>query len=249
MENEVMTSHYPAIDIQDNESGGSFVLFFGFIRRFFLLILLFTLIGLGVGTWFAYKKDQTVYTQTKSVILLARIEGSAQTTNLSLTKKYMPTVQGIITTPKFIKEANAQYRSNGGSGYIYAGSISVQTGSGMILNISYTDDNPTVAEKKLDAFIKAANDVIQTGGWNEGEGLITADGVDFKPIDNAPITTSSNEFVKFILLGVLGGIVIGFALAFMIYLFDNTVRSKDDLERLTGSTVIAYLDDIDKRKK
>lgn len=232
-----MTSHYPAIDIQDNESSGSFTLFFGFIRRFFLLILLFTLIGLGVGAWFAYKKDQTVYTQTKSVILLARIEGSIQTTNLSLTKKYMPTVQGIITQPKFINAANEKYKG------ISAGAISVQAGNGMILNISYTDYRPDIAAAKLDAFIEAAKKVIQT------EELLTADEVDFKPIDNVPVTTSSNEFVKFILLGVLGGIVIGFALSFIIYLFDNTVRSKDDLERLTGSTVIAYLDDVDKRKK
>lgn len=243
MENEVMMSHYPAVDIQDNESNGSFALFFGFIRRFFLLILLFTLLGLGAGTFMAYKKDQTVYTQTQSVILLARIEGITQSSNLSLTKKYIPTVKGIITTPKFINAANAKYRSAGGSGYIYAGAIGVQTGNGLILNISYTDDNPDIAAAKLKAFIEAAKDVIQS------EDLITADGVDFKSIDNVPITTSSNEFVKFILLGVLGGIVIGFALAFIIYLLDNTVRSKDDLERLTGSTVIAYLDDVDKRKK
>lgn len=249
MKNEVMTSSYPAIDIQDNAPSGSFSLFLAFIRRFFVLILVLTLLGAGVGTWLAFKKDQTVYTQTKSVILLAEINGSQMTTNLSLTKKYIPTVQGIITTPKFINAANAKYKDEGGAGYIYAGSINVQEGSGMILNISYSDESAIVAAKKLDAFLAAAKDVIQNGGLNEGEGLITADGVDFKPIDNVPTLTSSNEFVKFILLGVLGGLVIGFALAFIIYLLDNTVRNRADLERLTGSSVIAYLDDVDKLRK
>lgn len=249
MGNEVMTHHYPAIEIQETQNMGSFSLFFGFIRRFFWLILIFTLLGLGIGTGLAYKKDQTVYTQTKSVILLARIEGSTQTTNLSLTKKYMPTVQGVITKQTFINVANEIYKGKGGSGYIYAGSIGVQAGNGMILNISYTDADPNVAAAKLDAFLVAAKDVIQNGGLSEGEALITADGVDFKPIDNVPITTSSNGFIKFILLGVLGGLVIGVALAFIIYLLDNAVRNREDLERLTGSTVIAYIDDVDKLRK
>ena len=243
MENEMMLNQYPAIDMQENGSNGSFTLVLGFIRRFFLLILIFTLLGVGAGTGFAFKKDKTIYTQTKSVILLAKIDGSAQTTNLTLTKKYISTVKGIITTPKFINAANEIYEG------VSAGAITVEEGGGMILKISYSDTNAAEATKKLDAFIEAAHDVILNGGLSDNSGLITADEVDFKPIDNVPVKTSSNGFVKYVLLGLIGGFAIGIALALLIYLLDNAVRSREDVERLTGSTVIAYLDDVGRSKK
>ena len=247
MVNEAMINQSSVANLTENESSGKFSRFFGVLRRFFLLIFIFALLGLGAGVGFAKMRDETVYTQRKSVIFLATINGSAMTTNLSLTQLYMPTVNGLITKPAFTDKATKIYNERFGEGIISAKKISVQEGNGMILNISYTDSDPTVAANKLDAFIEAAKYVLQTEGLNGNEGLITADGVDFKPIDNVPTESSSNGFVKFVLIGLLGGLVIGFAIAFLVYILDNTVSDKSELERLTGATVIAYIDEVERR--
>ena len=249
MENEVMLNS--TVETEMNEEDRSFAMVISFIRRFFLLILIITLLGAGAGFGYAYTRDKTVYTQSKSVILLAKITANKQQAtslnNLTLSKKYIPTVQAILTTDIFIAEANSIAKERN-VGFISSYWINVEEVSGTILKISYSDFDKDAAANKLDVFLQAAQDVIQHGGF-DGKSLLTADAVDFKPIDNVPVTTSSNGMIKYILLGLLGGMVLGIAIAFLIYLLDNGVRNKDDLERLTGSTVIAYLEDMDKPAK
>lgn len=228
---------------EKNSDVSSFTVFIRFLHRFMWLIILATVIGAGIGLGTALMRDKTVYTQKKSVIVIAKIENAKMSTNISLTNKYIKTVQEMIVTPVFISKANDIYKENfegteqyNTFGGIGAGAISVKEGGGMILSVSYSDYDKKVATDKLNAFLEASREELK--------GHLTADGVDFVPIDNAPTTTSSTEFVKFILLDMLIGAVIGLFLAFIIYMFDSTVTARSDLERLTGATIVAYIDDV-----
>lgn len=238
MDNETLKQQSSAVIFDGTEeNSGSFIVLLHFLRRFIVLIILCTVIGTAAGLGLAFIKDKKVYTQTKSLVVIAEIENSSVTTNLSLTEKWMPTIPNIITSPVFIKQANEVYASRGGVGRISAGSVSVKAGSGLIFIISYSDYDAKTAGAKLDAFIDAASAEIQNG-------YLTADSVEFKSIDRVAETSVSSGFAKFVLLGLLGGLVVGVALAFLIYLFDSTVSSKSELERLTGAAVVAYIDDI-----
>ncbi len=238
-----------AIDVEEKDSEVStFAVFMRFLHRFIWLIIIVTVIGAGIGLGIAFRRDKTVYTQTKSIIFIAKINEKDMSTNIPLTNKYIPTVRESIVTPIFISRANEIYKENfqgteqydkfGGIG---AGSIGVREGGGMILTISYNDYNAKVAADKLDAFLEASQKVFQE------EVKLTSDDVDFVPIDNVPKTTTTTEFAKFILLSMLAGAVVGIFLSFLIYMFDNTVTSRTDLERLTGATVVAYIDDVNQQ--
>lgn len=238
MENEVLLNQAPVTFEEKEDNSGSFTVVIQFLRRFIILIVACTLIGAGIGLALATVKDKTVYTQTKSVMFIAKIDNKTMATNISLTNKYLPTIREMIVTPIFISKANEVYKNDykSRSGSIGAGGVGIADGGGMILSISYSDYDPAVASDKLSAFIKAVGEELK--------GRLTADEVDVVSIDNVPSTSSSNGFAKFVLLGVLGGLVIGIAVAFLFYLFDNTVSSKAELERLTGATVVAYIDDV-----
>ena len=241
MEEKIYAGHYPVAEYDERDSDNdSFMVFLRFLRRFMILLIISTVIGLGIGLGMGFTKDKTVYKQTKSVLFLAGIDGTVMTTNLALTKKYIPTVKGEITTSIFIEKANEIYRAEGGTGWISGGNIGISSGDGLILNISYSDYDPDAAELKLNAFIKAAGEVIKD------EELITADNVSFQSIDKVPKLSTSNGFARYVVLGTAGGLAIGLLLAFLIYLLDNTVSSKTELERLTGATVVAYIDDVAK---
>ena len=246
MNNETLKQQSPAVTFEEKgENSGSLLVFWHFLRRFIVLIIVFTVIGAAVGLGFALLKDKKVYTQTKSLVVVATIQDSSvtmTTTNLSLTEKWMPTIQNVIVSPVFISKANEVYKNDydGVGGGISAGSIGIKTGNGLIFTISYSDYDEKVASDKLDAYIKAASEEIQSTDRH----YITADTVEFKAIDHVPETYVSSGFAKFVLLGMLGGLVIGVAVAFLIYLFDSTVSSKTDLERLTGADVVAYIDDV-----
>ena len=222
----------------EKESNGLFVVL-SVLKRFWVLILIFTIIGAGIGVGLALANDKTVYTQTKKVVCIAKIENKTMLTNISLTNRYIPTIKDQITTSLFIDKANEIY---GEGDAISASAIGVTAGTNLILRISYSDVDPNVAEAKLNAFLQAAE--ILYGENNKTLRLVTGDEVSFRAIDNYPKLTSSNKFAAYTLIGVLGGLIVGAALAFLFYILDNTVTNKDELERLTGTNVIAFIDDV-----
>ena len=130
----------------EKESNGLFVVL-SVLKRFWVLILIFTIIGAGIGIGLALANDKTVYTQTKKVVCIAKIENKTMLTNISLTNRYIPTIKDQITTSLFIDKANEIY----GKDYdpISASAIGVTAGTNLILRISYSDVDPNVAEAKL----------------------------------------------------------------------------------------------------
>ena len=239
MDNEVLNNQpFSTDNLGQDESSGTLVVVLRFLRRFMVLLIVTTLLGLGLGFGYAKTRDQTVYTQTKAVMFIAKIDNKAMATNIALTNKYIKSIPDMIVTPIFISKANEVYRLKGGSGYIYGGSINIKEDGGMVLSVSYSDGDPVAAEKKLDVFIEAVQLMFESGDY------LTADEIKIEAIDNIPSLSSSNGFARLIFAGVLGGFVAGILIALLFYLLDNTVSNRPELERLTGATVVAYIDDI-----
>ena len=248
MEEKIL--NYSATAIENRENG-SFAIFLRILKRFLALIIILTVIGTAVGLGVAVVREKTVYGKSKSVMFIAKRNSESVSTNISLTNKFLDTVKQDITTPLFIAKANEEYKTyceNNGKtdqlkkyGGLSAKSVSVKTGNSMIITVTYNDYHADAAQDKLEALIKSSKIQLQTPG------LITADNVDLVPIQNVPTTTVSNGFIKYVLIGFFGGLIVGVLLALLFYLLDNTVSSKEDLERLTGVEVLGYIDDV-KRK-
>lgn len=242
MDNENLKQQSLAVTFEEKEKNtGSFVAFMQFLRRFIVLIVIFTVIGTAIGLGLAFVRDKKVYTQTKSLVVILKIDTATLSQNLTVTNGFFDTVQNTIVQSKFTDKATEVYRNEySGTDKISKRALNVKAGEGLILTISYSDYDAKTAEDKLNAYIKAVSEEIQSADIH----YVTADSVEFNPIDNVPKTSVSSGLLKYVLLGLIGGLVVGFALAFLIYLFDNTVSSKAELERLTGAAVVAYIDDV-----
>ena len=249
MDNENLKRQSPAVTFEEKaEDAGSLVAFMRFLRRFILFIIICAVLGTVLGLGLAFVKDKKVYTQTKSLVVIARINNLSVTENITLTEAWWGTLQNTIKSPVFISAAQKVYKDkfNGTTQYsayggISRGSVGIKAGDGLILIVSYSDYDKDVAADKLDAFIEAASEEIQSSE----DHYVTADSVEFKPIDRVPKTSVSSGFAKYILLGLVGGLALGFAVACLIYLLDSSVSSKSELERLTGVAVIAYIEDVE----
>lgn len=237
MNNDILQQPSVNFDEKDVEISSLRLLLF-FIRRFIVLIAVCTVIGTVLGVGYALVKDKKVYTQTKSLVVIARIDNATLSTNIALTKKWWATLPKTITSPVFISRAQEVYGDKNDK--ISAGALKVNNDTGMILTISYSDYDPDVAAKKLDAYIEAASQEIQA----EDKNYVTADSVEFTSIDSVARTSVSVGFFKYVLIGVIGGAAIGFLIAFLVYLLDSTVNTNTELERLTGVMVVAYIDDV-----
>ena len=53
---------------------------------------------------------------------------------------------------------------------------------------------------------------------------------------------------RFTLIGFLAGILIDIVIVFLVYKLDDTVKTKEELERLTGALFITYVEDIEDDK-
>lgn len=215
-------------------------------KRLYILIIAVIICTLcGVG--YIVAKDKPVYTAKKSVMLVANItEGTSSTDDPSndakLAKMLLSVVSSHISSPKFIGYANEIYQEEDGGvnyqnyGKITSGGVSVSyKDDSLIFTISYKDVSSAAASGKLDAVIKSANDNL--------DGNIMANDPKIIEMQTTPTISSSRNAVKYVILSVLLGIVLGVAIILIINACDNRIKDKEELEKITGANFLAYIDD------
>ena len=235
------------------------------LKRFWVLILLMTLVGLGLGFGYAELKVKPVYTASKSVMFIVnatKIDSSSATSgngssnNATLAKRYLPDAAVYITSDLFVKKDNEFYSAAAKEnpeiygtdpGSISRGAISVSySDNSLIFSISYSDSTENAAKLKLDKVIEGSNFMIVNSGEEDSEikGLIMGEDMELKPTQTYATVSVRNGNSRMIVIGAILGLVVGLAIVLLIYLLDNTVKDMRELERLTGSNVIAYLENV-----
>ncbi len=209
---------------------------YGF-KRFIIYIVLAAIIGGIAGATYGVVKDRGVYTAKESVMLVAKLNGSETSTNVSLSKRIMPSIPVFIKDSECVSTANANYYAQEGKepagAVISAGNIDVQYDeNSLIFTISYTDSSREEAKKKLAAVRTAAETVLSE------EGKLPANVLNLKRLQNKPDVSESRNFWKFTLLGFGAGLVISFIAAVIIRLCDSSLYTAKELEEITGTNVV-----------
>ncbi len=210
-----------------------------FARKWFI-ILLVTLLFAGVSVGYSVAKIKPIYTASTSVVLKMTISDSGNvstnTNNATLAKKNLPTVKECIESKKAASKANEYYNQiNEKTGdNISKGAISVKHGdTSMIFTLSYSDLDKQSAVEKLSAVIETAPSILV----NE----IEAGSVDLVPVQNEFSVYSSSRKATVIVIGTILGLMVGVVAVLIICVLDNKIRNREELEELTGSNVIAYI--------
>ena len=79
--------------------------------------------------------------------------------------------------------------------------------------------------------------------------VIEAEEFSLIPTQNSATTSVNNNFNTFVVLGFGAGLIISVALAVLIYMFDNRISTKEELEALTGSDMLSTLKMVKEPKK
>lgn len=106
--------------------------------------------------------DKPVYTQSKLVVVFAKLDSASMSTNIIYTANFLPTIQEFMLSRKFIRRANEIYENEFGenSTIISVQSIDIKRSGDILLTISYKDYDNEIAANKLNAFIKAAQEIL-----------------------------------------------------------------------------------------
>ena len=211
---------------------------FEFLRRFALFIIIATILCTVAGFGLAKLKDKPVYTATESVLFFAQIkEGEADVNYDTQYSQYLfATVETAIKTPKFISHANTLY---GKEDKILASRILIKSNSqdSLIFSISYTDSSEAAAEEKLQA-------VIDSAKINLPEHMVSSGQVNIYEVQNSTSISVKDSMSKYLITGFIIGFIGSIIVSFLIVFMDKTVKYKEDLEALSGASVIAVIEKV-----
>lgn len=207
------------------------------------LIILITIIGVAGGFIVGKLRAKPTYTARCSVILTTSLDPSSlsagsATTDLSLAKITLPSVISLIKAPETVNEANSLYN---GSGKIYASSIGTQSSESCIFTITYTDSDAETAKEKLESVVDGTRSIIARYEA-EGKKIISAGEVGFTPTQAEPNVVYSYSIGKYVIVGLAIGLIVSIVSVIAVFLLDNKVKDAKDLEELTDTSVIAYIE-------
>ena len=207
--------------------------FFRILYRNLTMIIVIILALTVLGGAYGFLRVKPVYSASCDVIFNVKQSNSdTLSVNTSFAKTYLRTITTLINSPRVEEEAKKTDK------YISRGAVSVNSGSdSLIITLSYTSDDPAVAKTRLDAYIAAADSVLQ-------DTLPTANTtrISFEKLQNDYRVSKYENKESYIIIGFVGGVVIGVALSVLIYLLDNKMKDKDEVEEIVGASLLAYIE-------
>lgn len=226
------------------------------IRANIFLIVAIIVIATIVGVVYSTTR-KTTYTATRSMIVICKNVSDENDNNiyndLTATSRMMPTIAEYCKQEVVLSLAQEIYgKSN--SGEIKKSGVKVsydESGNNYFLYISYTDVEPDLARAKVMAVSEAEKEIVETvdakGNPVYVRMMTTLTFVD--TIDTAEdlqkipcVMNSGSKMI--IVLAVIIGIIVAVLVVLFRYLLDDTLKTKEELERATGTQVFAFLGDM-----
>ncbi len=223
--------------------------FFRLIKNNLLLMSLIIVLVSLIGTLFGVLFAKPVCKASRSVILRTELSSSsadAETNNASLAFLVIGQLEYHFTSADYIEIANKKYLeiNSEAKDSVLAGNIVIEyKPDSLIFTLSYLDANKEVAINKLKAVYNASEEYFETHSTPYNIKLIPTDnaGTD----DGRFAISVSNNLKMYILIGVLAGVVLSIVIVLIKSALDNTVHDKDELEGITGSDMLAYIEKRD----
>lgn len=131
-----------------------------------------------------------------------------------------------------------------GRKHIQSSLVSTSVGEGAYLNfftISYKDGNSQGARDKL-AILDFAIGVEINSGFSDGEEYFNGIKIAINPSTDPSIASDTSNR-RIIIISALIGIAAATIVVYLKQILDDTLKQKDDLERITGKPVVAYIAD------
>lgn len=225
-----------AEQFENNIEQSSVWLFFKYLLRRWLIILLIVIIGAGASYLVTKWKAKPEFVATQTLIFKTTISSNNQSDlkvkETTLAKMYLPTAAKTIKSPNCVEYANELIE---GEGTISSSAISVNYGDeSLIFNISCVSDSKVSAEKKLIAIIEASEVLLSRE--------IEASNVELIPVQRGiSVKQSSSAIKRNTVFGAAGGFVVACVILAIVFSLDNTIKEVEELEKLTGTNFLAHV--------
>lgn len=124
----------------------------------------------------------------------------------------------------------------------------------LIFTISYTsNESPEVAKSTVNALSLSLIKVADTPKSFKEDG-VTVDKYSYpfggmlSPVELAKSASASHNWSLYPVIAFFGAFVLVYVYFLLLSIFDDSVRSKQEIEEITGFNVIAYIEDLTEKK-
>lgn len=201
---------------------------FQVIKRRFWIIAIVTMFAGIVGGLQSQTKTIPLY-QSSSRIVIGADEESRKTLQVI--------IRDSIILDKVIEELNLNR-----SAEVLAGQISVASVEGsQVVSISVIDMDPIFAATLADKIAKVFRDELPNIFGPEYDYIRLLSGAKVSPV---PINQTNNNKLY---IAIVGGLIVGIGLAFLLESLDDRIRSTREIELLLGLRVLGRVSKVSKR--
>lgn len=224
------------------EEGLSFRGFMLLLWRNVILIVLVTAVVTIAGLVFAVSKKPN-YTATRSIMVEADSSNTENMVNTSnMLTRELPNIAEFFKQLVVIDRANDIYTAkNGGEISIKKIGTDYNT-STRFVSVSYTDSDPDVAVAKVDALVQAEIEVISSRNPDGSSQYFPLTITVHRTDNDRAVFKESSGILKYVVIAFVGGLVLGVIAALVRYFMDDKLRSKNELERITGVKILALIE-------
>ena len=212
-------------------------LFNYFLSKILIIILITVFVGL-LGSLYALFLQTPMYSSKTTMLLanVAEIDGNSNTiatNDINLNQKLVSTYREIIKSKRVLKQVianlNLDYETETLASMISVNSISDTE----IISVVVKHKDPIMA-------MKIANEVASTF-CDEIINIYQIKNVNIIDRAEASDTPYNVNIVKQVIIYLLVGFVVSCAIVFVIYYFDTTVKSKEEIEEKVGLSVLGII--------
>jgi len=171
--------------------------------------------------YFARKKANASLTLANYMAYYSTFDGTHYTPSATATRTYIDS-RNITSYSSGATGANAAYIN--------------------FFTITYKDYGLQSAREKLSVIDFAVEEEINAGFGSNSEEYFNGISIAIKPSEDPSIASDTSKR-RIVLIAALVGVVVAGVAVYIKHLFDTTVKDKSELEKLTGTTVIAYIAD------
>ena len=178
--------------------------------------------------------NEDVYVASLRVSVKANIKQDISYNDTSLSKMIMPTIEDFISNDSIIIE---EAKEKSGYTDISATAISASHNEdSLIMTVSYTDVTAEGAKNKLTAIVNSAQEVVKQPNSNTDSQMSKYFFaiIELEPVQSVPVVVQKNNDLRVIVISVLMGLAIAFAVSMLTYVISDKILTESALERITG---------------
>lgn len=211
---------------------------FDYFKERIVILLVIIIISVAVGSMYSFFIKVPLYQSTSTVLLVSNDSGATTSSDVTLNKSLLGTYSEIVTSRLVVDQVIENLKLDISTQKLQQ-SISVSSITDtQIIKISVMNEDNELASRITNELVKVFVEVIKQKMDMQNVSLIDR--------AQTPMYAYNINYPKEIVIYIIIGIIIALSFIFVMFCFDTTIKSSDEVEAKTGLPIFGIIPKVKK---